>query len=65
MNNNDLVRELEKIREAVTLAVEHHEKANESNAALHASPKVLYSPLTVKLQQADASLIGLIDLLEE
>lgn len=64
MDNEDLKRELQKILEAVELAVQHHEKSNEANAALHASPKVLYSPLTTKLQSADNTLRNLILMLD-
>jgi hypothetical protein len=60
MNYNDK-RELEKVLEAVGLAVEYHEKTNEANAKLHLSSKVLYSPLTVKLQAAQKILIGLVE----
>jgi len=42
------------------LALKHHELSNESNAALHASNKVMYSPLTVKLQNARYTLLGIL-----
>lgn len=61
MDPIDLHRQLEKLEEALTLALEHHEKQNESNAALHCSKKVMYSPLTVKLQSAKLVLDGLLD----
>lgn len=48
----DLIRDLEKIEEAVTTALEHHKLQNEANAKLHCSDTVLYSPLTVKLATA-------------
>lgn len=57
----DYIRELEKILEAVNLAVEYHTKTNEANAALHSSDRVLYSPLTVKLISAKSSLEDLLN----
>jgi hypothetical protein len=57
---NDQKRELEKILETVQLALKHHAKQNEANSALHASDRIIYSPLTVKLQTAEQSLLALI-----
>lgn len=54
--NEDNKRELEKIKEAVDLAVTYHTKINEANSALHSSDKVLYSPMTNKLIMAQQSL---------
>jgi hypothetical protein len=59
MQLDDIQRELDKIKEAVDLAVTYHEKDNEKNAALHCSPKVLYSPLTARLQIAQQTLRNL------
>jgi len=64
MDRMDLVRELDKIDVVLLLALEHHEKANESNAALHASTKVIYSPLTVKLQTAQHAVRNLMTMVE-
>ena len=47
--DEDLRRELEKIEEALELAVRYHSKTNEANAALHKSGRVLYSPMTISL----------------
>lgn len=65
MNNENLHRELRKIKQAVDLAVTYHIKDNEKNAALHATDDVLYSPLTTRLNNAQASLGRLIQWLEE
>lgn len=54
--NEDLKRELEKIKEAVDLAVTYHTKVNEANSALHSSDRVLYSPMTNKLILAQQAL---------
>lgn len=54
--SDDLKRELEKIKEAVDLAVTYHTKVNEANSALHSSEKVLYSPMTSKLILAQISI---------
>ena len=56
MNKEDLKREIEKIKEAVDLAVTYHTKVNEANSALHSSDKVLYSPMTNKLIMAKQSI---------
>lgn len=52
----DQRRELEKIKEAVDLAVTYHTKVNEANSALHSSDRVLYSPMTNKLILAQQAL---------
>ena len=54
--DDDTKRELEKVKEAVDLAVTYHTKVNEANSALHSSDKVLYSPMTNKLILAQQSL---------
>jgi len=46
LNHADLIRELDKVLEALTGAGDHLTLMNESNAALHKSERVLYSPLT-------------------
>ena len=56
MEQSDLKREIEKIKEAVDLAVTYHTKVNEANSALHSSDKVLYSPMTNKLIMAQKSI---------
>jgi len=61
MDPLDLQRRLDKIAEALELAYTYHSHTNEANAALHASTKVLYSPLTTKL---DIALVEL-DVLKE
>ena len=45
-------RELSKVEEALGLAVHYHTLTNEANATLHKSERVLYSPLTVALEDA-------------
>ncbi len=64
MKNEDFKRELQKVLEAIEAATEYHEKSNEANAALHLSERVLYSPLTAKLQTADNTLRNLLLMLE-
>lgn len=59
--SDDIKRELEKIKEAVDLAVTYHTKVNEANSALHSSDKVLYSPMTNKLILAQQSLERIIN----
>lgn len=54
--SDDQVRELKKVLEAVSLAVEYHTKINEANSKLHCSETVLHSPLTNKLILAKQSL---------
>jgi hypothetical protein len=56
----DTIRELRKVSEAVATAIQYHVRKNEANAALHCSPTVLHSPLTVKLQAASLILDRLI-----
>lgn len=59
--NEDQKRELDKVLETVQLALRHHELQNKANSALHASDRVIYSPLTVKLQTAEDILLRLIN----
>lgn len=54
--SEDLIRELKKVQEAVTLAAEYHTKINEANSKLHCSETVLHSPMTNKLILAQQSL---------
>lgn len=55
MHNDDLLRELDKIGTALHHAGEYLAKMNESNAMLHLSERVLYSPLTVEVLHAKES----------
>jgi len=50
MEKDDILRELEKIRETLGFVNEYLSKQNESNAALHLSTRTMYSPLTAKVQ---------------
>lgn len=52
----DALRELEKIEDALSWAEKHFEKTSEANAALHCSPKVMYSPLAGKVSAALSSI---------
>lgn len=65
MAPEDMLRELEKIQDALRWAVRHHALANESNAALHCNEKVFYSPLTTRLLEAQASAQMLGEAVEE
>ncbi len=56
MTGADLVRELGKIREALTWAEQHLTHVDEANAALHCNPRVFYSPLTGAVHEAWQSL---------
>lgn len=51
----DAVREMDKVIDALERAATHLARMNESNAALHLSEQVLYSPLTVITYQARGS----------
>lgn len=51
----DLRRELSKIAQALDLTERHLTLTNEANAALHASDKVFYSPLTTLVHEAHES----------
>jgi len=55
MAPEDMLRELDKIGDALHWAVKHHMRDNESNAALHCNEKVFYSPLTGRLVDAEDS----------
>jgi hypothetical protein len=59
--NEDQLRELAKIQDSLTWAINYHTKLNESNAALHKSDRVLYSPLTVSLINAKESVDRLME----
>jgi hypothetical protein len=62
----DVTRELEKVREALQWADRHLSLQNESDAALHCNPKVFYSPLTLAVREAQASVERmLVDLASE
>lgn len=65
MDRADLIRNLEMIYEAVGWAKTHHEKSSEANAAEHCNPKVFYSPLVVKLDDAHDKLTRLLNDLQE
>lgn len=56
MTGQDLVRELGKLREAMTWAEQHLTHQDEANAALHCNPRVFYSPLTSAVHEANAGL---------
>jgi len=55
MNNDDILRELNKITAALKWAEEHLAKDGESKAALHMSDRVLYSPLCTSVVAARKS----------
>lgn len=46
MQNNDLIRELEKIQETFERVASYLQLTSEANAELHMSGKVMYPPLT-------------------
>lgn len=52
MHDTDILRELNKIFEALDKAVSYHCLVNQSNAVLHLSDNVMLSPLTTKLISA-------------
>lgn len=56
MRQDDLIRELEKAREALHWAEEHLVKVNEANAALHCNTTVWHSPLTTQVHNARESM---------
>lgn len=56
MKQDDLIRELEKAREALHWAEKHLCATNEANAALHCNERVFYSPLTTQVHNARESL---------
>lgn len=49
MNKENVLRELAKIEQSLVWASRHFEKLSESNAALHQSDKVMYSPLATSV----------------
>lgn len=61
MNDDDVIRELTKIRDALASVEEHLMRKNESNAAAHMNPKVLYWPLTQAAMAAHKSVLTLIE----
>jgi hypothetical protein len=65
MTREDMLRELEKIHDALRWAVSHHTFDNESNAALHCNEKTYYSPLTTRLIDAQAATRTLRNAIEE
>lgn len=52
LHPDDVIREHEKIGEALVTALKHHKLRDESNAQLHLSSTTRYSPLTTKLEIA-------------
>jgi hypothetical protein len=46
LQNEDLIRELQKVFETITRMTSHLQKQSEANAQLHMSDKVMYPPLT-------------------
>lgn len=46
LNNEDLIRELQKVSETLSNVAEYLETQSEANAMLHMSDKVMYPPLT-------------------
>lgn len=55
----DIMRELEKVDEALNWVELHLEKSSEANAALHVSTRVMYSPLHAKVVAARQTLVTL------
>lgn len=61
MNQEDAVRELYKILDTLQGVEKYLSKQNESNAALHCSTEVLYSPLTMKVKTSKITVEGMIN----
>lgn len=59
--SEDLIRDLKKVDEAVTMAFEYLRLVNEANSKLHCSAEVLQSPLTTKLAHAKLTLRSLLN----
>jgi hypothetical protein len=60
MTNGDLVRQLQKIHDAVATATAHFKAEAEMNAALHMNPTVRPAPLAVAIEAARDDLERLI-----
>lgn len=60
LQNQDLIRELEKIFHTLDSVVDYLQTQNEANAKLHMSDKVMYSPLTSAAGLANTNLSNLI-----
>jgi len=56
MDREDIIREIDKVGEAIDWAIKREEGNSESNAAQHCSSKILYSPLCTKLHSAKDAL---------
>lgn len=65
MHPDDVRRELSKIAVALEGAEARLARENESNAALHMSDRVLYSPLTVAVINARKSLARVREYVEQ
>lgn len=57
----DILRELDKIEDALLWALRKESHTAQMNAAQHCNERVMDTPLYGKLQMANASLIGLRD----
>jgi hypothetical protein len=56
MRQDDLIRELEKAREALQWTEKHLVAVNQANAALHINETVWHSPLTTQVHNARESM---------
>ncbi len=56
MNKDNINRELDKVEQALTFALEHLQRQSEANAALHMTTRVMYSPLASSVFSAIQSL---------
>jgi len=59
LDRADIIREIDKVHEALIWAIVREERNSEANAAQHCSGKVLYSPLCVKLHEAKSAMTKL------
>jgi hypothetical protein len=65
MAPEDMLRELEKIHDALRWAVSHQLLDSESKAALHCNEKTYHTPLTTRLIAAQAATRTLRNAIEE
>jgi len=61
MLDENEIRELQKVKDAVDCAVRFLVKRDEMNAEMHLSTTPRYSPLTVRLEAAQMTLGAIVD----
>lgn len=65
LQNQDLIRELDKIHDVLDRVTEYLQAQNEANALLHMSDKVMYAPLTSAAGLASRNMYDLMKRLRE